>query len=211
MANRKHVNENYIHSCDGEQLNPDDYICSVLDMGFSDLKTIELLRFYLFNPAVLKSDAKTRRYGQKSLRDYEWVGSRDMNRLEGRLLIASGIQMFCFIKCDSIVQTLESMNLKPGVRICVEHPRAVIQQKAIAAAREDGSIVNGAKETRMECLFRHLRNSFAHNCTYLFPNGNVLIEDCSEDGKSISARILIPREALVRWATTVEAGPDGKV
>lgn len=103
---------------------------------------------------------------------------------------------FCLIKSDDIVNTLDSMNLTE--KICVEHPRAVLKQNFKVTVLEDGTAVIAQQESRLECLFRHIRNSLAHNHTYLFENNNILLEDCEENGK-VSARILIPRDSLLEW------------
>ena len=109
---------------------------------------------------------------------------------------AADMGIFCFVKSDSIDSTLDNMNL--GERICINHPRAVLKQNYSVSIQEDGNVLLSQKETRMECLFRHIRNSFAHNHTYCFENDSVLLEDCEENGK-ISARILMPKQALIDW------------
>ena len=58
--------------------------------------------------------------------------------------------------------------------ICIQHPRAVMKQNCSVSIQEDGTTIINQNETRMECLFRHIRNSFAHNHTYLFDNDNIL-------------------------------------
>ena len=82
--------------------------------------------------------------------------------------------------------------------ICSKHPRAVIKQNVSVKVLEDGSTEISARETRMECLFRHIRNSFAHNRMYYFEEGNILLEDRDDNGQ-ISSRILISKQALIDW------------
>ena len=124
-----------------------------------------------------------------------------MNRLEGRLLRAANLSVFCMIRADRIDQTLEAMDLDKT--ICCTHPRAVLRQLCSVRIQEDGSVNVSQGETRMECLFRHVRNSLAHNHTYMFENGNILLEDC-DDSSNISARILIPRDALLDWMKIIK-------
>lgn len=124
-----------------------------------------------------------------------------MNRLEGRLLRAANLSTFCMIKANSISQILEAMDLVS--RICCSHQRAVLRQLCTAKILEDGSVTINQGETRMECLFRHIRNSLAHNHTYMFENGNTMLED-SDDNESLSAKILIPRDALLEWMEIVK-------
>lgn len=129
------------------------------------------------------------------------MGSANISKLEGKLLKSSGISTFCFIKSDSISETLEEMNL--GDKICIDHPRAVLKQSIKVTIYEDCKVEVKQQETRMECLFRHIRNSLAHNHTYLFDNGNILLEDCDDNGK-ISARILMPKDALIEWMKIIK-------
>lgn len=196
MATNKRINENYVHNCGLPQTEIAKKVTAISKMGFTSAQAIELIDFYLFSAPVLKSDKKGNAFGLKSLREYGWTGTSAMTKLEGQLLKTAGLSIFCFIKSDSIDGTLESMNL--GDKVCIDHPRAVLKQNVKATIFEDGGTEIRQQETRMECLFRHVRNSIAHNHTYLFDNGNIMLEDCDENGK-ISARIIIPRDSLIEW------------
>ena len=202
MSKPIHVNENYIHNCDSEKVQIKTKVKAISQMGFTSEEVIRIMDFYLFNAPVLKGN-KTDDFGLKSLNDYGWRGSSAMSRLESKLLNASGISIFCFIKSDSIDETLKQMNLDD--EICTQHPRAVFKQNSKAVIYEDGSTEIKQHETRMECLFRHFRNAIAHNPTYLFDNENIMFEDCDESGK-ISARILMPKNALLTWIEIVRSG-----
>jgi hypothetical protein len=198
---KKNINENYIHNCGFQQHAVKTYIKSIADMGFDAQECVDILKFYVFNAPVLTSNKAGNSFGLKSLKEYGWAGNQDMSKLEGRLLKSAKLGMFCFLKSDSISQTLDAMNL--GKKVCIEHPRSVIRQNCKASAKEDGSVHIDQKETRMECLFRHIRNSLAHNRTYDFNNGNIMLEDCDENGK-ISARIIIPKRALIDWMKIIK-------
>ena len=197
---KKHINENYIHVCDSSQEELLPKARPISQMGYTKEQVIKIVEFYLFNAPVLKSK-KDNSFGLKTLNDYGWSGTSAMSKLEGKLLTAAGMSIFSFIKSNSIDETLDSMNL--GTKICTEHPRAVLKQNVKVVVFEDGSTEIRQQETRMECLFRHLRNAIAHNHTYLFDNGNVLIEDC-DDNEKISARLLIPKDALTEWIRIVK-------
>ena len=204
----KHVNENYIHICESAKVDVLKKICSISKMGFTKDEVIEIIEFYLFNAPVLKTDKMNNPFGLKSLKDYKWYGTKDMSALEGKLLSAAGISYFCFIKSNTIEGTLEGMDL--GNKMCTDHPRAVIRQNVKVSSFEDGTTEIRQQETRMECLFRHLRNSIAHNLTYLFDNDNILIEDRDDNGE-ISARILAPKTILLDWMTIVKSKqPESK-
>lgn len=205
---KKYVNENYIHNCGGKKVEIKKYIKPLTEMEIDKDKVLELIAFYLFNAPVLSASKPKNDFGLKSLKDYGWVGNADMTKLEGRLLKAADLGMFCFIKSDSIDQTLESMDLQD--KICIEHPRAVLKHNYAVSLREDGSFSVTQHETRMECLFRHIRNSIAHNHTYLFSNDNILLEDCEESGR-ITARILIPKKALEAWMIIIKKIPSDAV
>ena len=203
MAIGKRINDNYIHNCGLEQTKIDTRIMAISKMNFTSEQVVAIIEFFLFFAPVLKSDKKDNSFGLKSLRDYGWFGVSSMTKLEGQLLKSAGIGIFCFIKSDSIDETLEAMNL--GDKICTVHPRAVMKQNIKLVAFEDGSVEVRQQETRMECLFRHVRNSIAHNRTYLFDNDNIMLEDSDDNGK-ISARIIMPRTSLLKWISIITQG-----
>lgn len=202
----KRVNENYIHNCGLDKQTIREHEKAITEMGFSQEQVIRILDFFLFHPPVVKDEKEKRQFGQRSLKEYGWVGNSQLSRLEGKLLKAAGIGTFCFIKADTIENTLKEMDLLD--RACVDHPRAVLRQNISVSIYEDGSANIVQKETRMVCLFRHIRNSLAHNQTYLFDNGNIILEDADDNGK-ISARILLPKEALLEWNSIVSSGIAG--
>ena len=203
----KKPNEKFIHNCGETKTKIEGREKSIVDMDFDDKELKEILDFYLFHSITVHDNKKTETFGHKSLQMYGWSGNADLSKLEGRLLRASNIGFFCFIKADSIEDTLDAMNLKNS--ICVEHPRAVLKQKYSVRVQENGEVDVSQKETRMGCLFRHIRNAFAHNCTYLFENNNILLEDSEENGK-LSARILMPKQALVEWMKIIKKEDGGQ-
>lgn len=200
MTKLKNVNENYIHVCELTKINIKNKAIALSKMNFTQPQMLEIIDFFLFNAPVLKTNTKTNEFGLKSLKDYGWVGP-SLGKLEGKLLNAANLSIFCFIKSDTIQETLKAMDLED--KICVEHPRAVLKQNVKVTLLEDGSTRISQQETRMECLFRHLRNSLAHNLTYQFDNGNILLED-QDDNNRITARILIPKDALLEWIKIIK-------
>lgn len=193
---KNHTNENYIHNCGNQKTVLNKYIKSITDMGFTDTELVEVLSFFLFKSPTLQTGKVDDPFGSRSLKSYGWKGNSDMSKLEGSLLRAAGLSNFYFIKSDEITGTLKMMNLCD--EICSDHPRAVLKQNFRVNVLEDGTVSISQQETRMECLFRHIRNSFAHNHTYFFPNDNILLENCDVNGK-VSARILMPKDALLKW------------
>lgn len=199
------INENYVHSCNCPAIAPKNYICALSDAGYTDSEFREILGFYVLNAPILKS-GRSSEFG-KSLKDYGWCGNSKMTALERKLLKVSEIPSFCFIRADSIDNTLEQMQLGKG-NWCVTHPRAVLKQNCKAKLLENGEVDVTNDETRMECLFRHIRNSLAHNHTYVFENGSILLEDA--DNQRITARILLKKYALLDWIRVVrkETSPN---
>ena len=201
MSGSKEINKCFIHVCDSEKVSIMEHVKPLDQMGFSDSDYKSILRFYLFNAPILDANKEIDKYGAKSLRYYGWTGNAELMKLEGLLLSAAGIGVFCIIKADGISETLKAMDLSD--EICVQHPRAVLLQKYSVTVHENGEISINEKETRLQCLLRHMRNSLAHNRTYGFEIGNILFEDIDDNGK-ISARILMPKEVLLEWIRLID-------
>jgi hypothetical protein len=192
------TNENYIHSCNCPLVKADEHICSFSKIGFRSEEFYDIIEFYLLKAPIQKSDAE-KQFGLTKLGEYGWVGNAGMSKLERELLKSSGISSFCFIKADTISETLEQMQLG-NERWCVEHPRAVLKQDFKVKLHENGRVEIIGQEKRMECLFRHIRNSIAHNHIYYFENGNMVLEDVdNQSKKTVTARILIRKETLIDW------------
>ena len=85
----------------------------------------------------------------------------------------------------------------------LEHPRAILLQKySITVDENEKFKFSGGGENHVNCLFRHIRNSFAHGNTYFFDNGNVLLED--KDNSKITAAILIKQQTLLDWIRVID-------
>lgn len=199
---KKEANENYIHACGAPAVNAKDSIKSISCAGYSDEEFKKIIDFYLFNAPILRS-GKSDLFGLKNLQDYGWRGNSDMNKLERELLKAANMSSFCFVKSSSISLTLDQMQLGTG-NWCFSHPRAVLKQEYNCNVLETGKAEITTKETRMECLFRHIRNSLAHNHVYVFNNGNIVLEDTDVQGGEITARILLSKSALLEWIRIVK-------
>lgn len=197
-GNSIEVNENYKHSCNSQKECLVNHISS-LSAAYTDEEFKRIIEFYVFAAPILKSD-KSDAFGLKNLKDYNWKGNADMNKLERELLRASEMLGFYFIKASTISGTLAQMDLVD--RVCVEHPRAVLMQNYSTTVYENGRVVLNNSETRMECLFRHIRNSIAHNHTYIFRNGMILLED-TDQNNIITARIMLKKKALLDWINIV--------
>ena len=86
--------------------------------------------------------------------------------------------------------------------ICISHAKAVLIQKFKCNPDENEQVKIESIESRINAIFRHIRNSFAHGNTFFFDNGMCLLED--KDGSSITAEILIHQKSLVEWIYIVD-------
>ncbi len=55
-----------------------------------------------------------------------------------------------------------------------------------------------------ESILAHIRNALAHGNTYLFANGNMMLEDISVDGKTITARMILHQKTLIDWIKIID-------
>jgi hypothetical protein len=200
IAKNVKVNENYKHSCDSQSVNIDDCHSSLAEFPYTAEEYRTIVDFYISHAPILKNEKENKgKFQLKSLTKYEWKGSSDLNRLERQLLTVSNIPYFCILKSDCLDETLEEMKLSHN--ICVEHPRAVFLIARTVKIFQNGEIEVIASETRVACLFRHIRNALCHNCIYKFENDNMLLEDY-EDTK-VTAKILINYRTLLDWIDVV--------
>jgi len=199
-------NPNYIHDCGGTKEKITLSYKALSDMGFSSDELIKIIDFYLFKAPIIKNN-ESAAGGLKSLSDFGWKGSSgpsSLSKLEGLLLKESGISSFCMIRSDSIDETLKSMDLLSD-SICSTHPRAVMKQNYLLKVNEAGAISLTARENRMVALFRHIRNSIAHGCTYAFSNGLIMLEDKDENSSKITCRMILKKDTLIKWIEIINS------
>lgn len=198
MSKAAHTNQNYIHACNGQRAKLESSRQPLTNI-YVEGELKEVVRFYLLQAPIKKSDAKAT--SLKALRDFGWKDSKGLNELERKLLASSDIASFVMMRSVSISNTLKSMDLDDEV--CIEHPRAVLQWPTSVSLNEDGTIRKSSTETRMVCLFRHIRNAIAHSGTYALGNEMLLLEDNDNRG-AVTARILIRKQTLLDWIEIVE-------
>lgn len=200
---KKEYNENYVHSCDKDKVEIVVYKKNLSDANagvYTPEKFRSVIDYYVSKAPVLKTGVTGDGFGLRSLAAIGWKGNGGLGKLESELLKVSGLSLI-FIRSDAITNTIKSMDL--DTKICCEHPRAVLKQSFKLKAKENGQIEVTNSETRMECLFRHIRNSLAHGRTYIFNNGNIMLEDCDDNGV-LSARILIKAQTLIDWMAIID-------
>ncbi len=206
----KNINENFIHNCNCDKVNIKDYMKSMTELTWSNDELFQIIDFYLCHAPIVKASKKIdgNLFGLKKLRDYGWFGNsgkEGLTKLEGLLLQSSNIQNFCMLNSNSIDDTLKSMHMYD--EICSVHPRSVLKRNVKIEVLENNSVNINPTETRMEALFRHIRNSLAHNRLYGFDNGNIMLEDINEK-KKITARILISKNTLLDWIPIIKCEND---
>lgn len=210
MANSP--NPNYVHACT-EPLAAKDSGARALASCYSADEIAELFRFYVLEAPALNPGKTTKNSRVRSLKDLGWKDSKTLNQLERKLLQASGISSFIILESTSISLTLKEMKLTD--QICIAHPRCVLQRPTTLALQEDGQIERNNRKTdssRMQCLFRHLRNGFAHGCIRVYDNRTILIEDFNKNtGQDTqTAAIFVRAQTLLDWIEIVETqGKEG--
>ena len=195
-------NENYVHICNNDKVETVVYKKNISDSNagiYTPEQFQTIIDYYVSKAPVIKNNGTSDGFGLRSFSEIGWKGS-GLGTLE-RELIKSSEMALVFIRSDSITNTLKAMDL--DTRICCEHPRAVLKQGFKLKAKENGQIEVTNSETRMECLFRHIRNSLAHGRTYIFNNGIIMLED-SDDNGALSARILIKAQTLIDWMSIID-------
>lgn len=191
-------NENYAHECASELVSRANLRASFVEANYSLEELKAIIDFYITNTPIKKS--KDAGDSGRWLGEYGWTGAPDLHSLESKLLRVSGITSFVMLKSSKADETIKAMKL--GDELCTKHPRAVLTLECRTTVNEDGSISNTARESRMVCLFRHVRNAIAHGQSYVLPNNNLILDDKNDFGKTAS--MLIPSKTLVDWIRVVD-------
>lgn len=197
----KTVNDNYRHECKNELVSiPPAGMDQWFDSSFGVDELATIFDFYLVHTPV-KHDAKAKDGDNRWLGEYGWKGAQDLSRLESLILRESGISSFVILKSESIDSTLEAMKLLGS--ICPSCPRAVFKLNCNIRLNEDGSWSVVAKESRLACVFRHIRNSIAHGQVHSLGNQMVYMVDKDENGKT-SAALVVNQRTLLDWVRVVD-------
>lgn len=191
----------FSHHCSETKVSKTAYKKSLTDSPFSYAQIDMLWDFYVTHTISGGSGLG------RSVSDYGW--KKDDNKkdgypaLEKELIAKAGLSNnICFIRSTTCKDTLSAMDLSND-EICIEHPRAVLLQKYSTTVDENEKIsFSGGGENHVNCLFRHIRNSFAHGNTYFFENGTVLLED--KENSKITDEILIIQKTLLDWIKIID-------
>ena len=191
----------FVHHCSDAKVSKIANKKSLTDSPFSCAQIDMLWDFYVTH-AISGGSGLAR-----SVNDYGW--KKDDNKkngypaLEGKLIEKAGFDNnICFIRSATCKDTLSAMDLS-GDRICVKHPRAVLLQNYFISIDENEKMSFARSgENHVNCLFRHIRNAFAHGNTYFFDSGTVLLED--RDNSKMTAEILIGQQTLLDWIKIID-------
>ena len=169
----------------------------IVPTGCGDRKLQRLFTYFLYCAPSIDSIHKS----ILSVDKHEKV----LDRIKKTHNTKSGEYLFCAHN-TTIEDELTKQALN-GDEICGKCKRFIC--KRTTTTRE-----NNRKETDLECLLRHLRNSIAHGRVYVRNRGNyisICFEDRNKEGK-ITARIMCCRADLEKWRNILqEAVRDEKV
>ena len=187
------------HICNNDKTNIELFRCSLKDSPFTDEEVSLIWDFYVSHSFAADTGSPV------SLSDYGWkdtVSKTDgFPALEDALASNAGIARFCIIRCKTIKDTLKAMDLSNNY-MCIAHPRAVMMQDFGCETDENEITKISFKESRINALFRHIRNALAHNNMFIFDNGMCLLQD--KDKSKITASILFPQRSLIDWIYIVD-------
>lgn len=192
----------FSHSCEVEKKSKSANKKSIKDSPFSYAQIDMIWDFYVTHTISGGSGLS------RTLLDYGWENTNNQKTgygaVEKELLSSKYFEKICFIRAKECKDTLSAMDLSNDM-VCSSHTRAVLLQKFHIIIDENESIKydsSSQAESKLNALFRHLRNSFAHANTYFFDDGTVLLEDY--EGKKITASILINQQTLLDWIRFID-------
>lgn len=202
MANREKNDVLFSHLCSRDAFPFEEHKQPLIDSDLSQRNINLIWDFYVARSPSESSGLSI------TLKDYGWNDTKDTLRLgslaqlEASLLETANIpkERCAIIRRKSIDKTLNSLALSTKGCICC--PRIALTQDYSIEISEKEELKYGSKESRMHCLFRHIRNSLAHGNTYLFDNDFIMLED--KYGKTETAKIMIHRRTLIDWIFAVD-------
>ena len=147
----------------------------------------DLFRFFLLESPHAKSDKSLASSAlSRDLSDSGWEGAelhKLMQWVSLYFLTTKGELMLSFKASDSVNETIRDFGLDVN-NSSIPDPRAVLQINNKITVSEKGQCKMKLKETYATCLFRHIRNSFAHGNFRTDENGRILMLDFSSKPKT---------------------------
>ena len=187
--------------------------------GFTAEERLELLDFLCVKPL---SDEEFR---EDVLKSHNWIKENDQSdstSFYNAALLSAMLKQSIFYVKGITFDMLQSFgcdlftpqNVVSGVAKCSFTPaRAILQQTipSLKAELNDDmqveiSYKNEQKEEPLiQCLFRHLRNSIAHDYTYV--NGDdILFIDFAPKLARITAIVFVKKKVLTQWISLLKCG-----
>ena len=190
------------HRCLAEKVSKKDNKKSLKESSFSYAQIDMIWDFYVTHTISGGTGL------ERTIVDYGWDNTNSKiigyGAIETELFGTSYFEKICFIRAKKCTDTLGAMDLSNDL-ICISHPRAVMLQNFDIVINENESInynSSSNSESKLNALFRHIRNAFAHANTYFFDNGMMLLED--KDGKKVTAAVLIKQQTLLDWIKIID-------
>lgn len=191
--------EGFSHTCEEGKIEKGIFRKSLRESSFKSKDIAMIWDFYVARSFAAATGNPI------SLEKCGWKDSNNKKdgypALEQDLALNAGIDSFCIVRAKTVKDTLVAMDLRNEKLYCT-HPRAVLMQNYTYESDENEHIKIKSGESRINAIFRHMRNSFAHGNTYFFENDMCLLED--KDGNKITAEILIPCRSLIEWVHIVD-------
>lgn len=170
----------------------DCVLLSTNEVNATDVIPKEVFDFFLLECPYAKSDKSSANSVRSlNLADYGWEKTGLHHILQWvclHFIDSNGELQLAFKASDNVNETVRALGLDDESP-CLSHPRAVLQINNKVSVSEDGKCGMRLKEAYATCLFRHIRNAFAHGNFRADSEGRVLLLDCSsKSGTEIKNR-----------------------
>lgn len=175
------------------------YKQSLYDIGLPHEQEAMIWDFYV-SKAIAKSASQKRSisdYGQKRIPWKEMKSSAGLTSNNIRILLANSINNTLLAHDLEIGEG--KGNNKTTRTIEIDTPKIVCTTPFTIADEEKPK----EQVSEPESVLTHIRNSFAHGNTYIFPNGMILLEDKDQRG-TITARMLLKVQTLLDWISIID-------
>ena len=190
---------------------------SVHDSQKRDVEISDIYDFYLLRCPYAKSNQSSASSSRSiNLADYKWMGSKLDDLMQWicrHFTNDDGNLQLVFQVSDAVNETIANLGLNKEC-VCLSCSRAVLQIGNKVTISENGECRVRLKESYATCLFRHIRNAFAHGNYHIGANGRILLLDtsskpnASEKNTKFTFGMVTTLDFLRNLISVVENGPD---
>lgn len=175
-----------------------------------------LFDFYLLNCPYAKSDKSTKSSSTAiDLSTNGWTGIKLNQLMQWISANFFNEEELCFVYrvSNNVNETIQDFELN-AKHACVSHPRCVLHINNKVSVSESGVCKVKLTETYITCLFRHIRNAFAHSNFAIKQDGRLLLLDTSskpntsDANKKYTFGMVTDIDFLINLKELVEAGPS---